>query len=59
MTHDPVCANGCIAKTLQAQLENLRHDLDVARLDLNARFLPNAVADRRVTQIKPAVERRK
>ena len=56
---DAPCADGCIARTLQAQLESLKHELDVARLDLNARFLPNVTADRRVTKLKPTTERRK
>ena len=41
------------------QLDKLRHELELARLDLNAKFLPNIIANRRKSKIKPATERRK
>ena len=59
MTQSPICADGCVARAMLEQLNALRHDLENARLDLNALFRQRLFTERRRRPLKPTTERRK
>ena len=53
-----LCANGCIADAMTRRVAAVLHDLELARLDLNAMFRQSLFTDRRHSRLTPTLERR-
>jgi hypothetical protein len=58
MKTSPICADGCVARSMLEQLNALRHDLENARLDINALFRQRLFTDRRRHSLEPTLDRR-